>query len=138
MRQLRHRIVRGERGQALVEFALGSVLFLMTVFGTLQFALMIWRYNMISNLAQEGARWASVRGSSSTLTGAPATSGTVRNFVDTRSTGFTVTATITPDPVGAQGSIVSVQVQTSFAPLTGLLPLTTINMSSTAKMIVAR
>ena len=136
MRQLRHRIVRGQRGQALVEFALASVIFLMTIFGTLQFALMVWRYNMISNLAQEGARWASVRGSTSTIVNA--TSSDVQTFVASRSTGFTVTATTTPSPVGTQGSVVTVQVQTTFAPLTGILPMAALTMSSTAQMIVSR
>jgi Flp pilus assembly protein TadG len=136
MRQIPHRIVRGERGQALVEFAVASVVFLMTIFGTLQFGLMIWHYNMISNLAQEGARWASVRGSSSTITNA--TSSDVQTFIDSRSTGITVTATTTPSPVGAQGSIVTVQVQTTFAPLTGIVPMSTLTLSSTAQMVVSR
>lgn len=135
MNQIQRRVVKGQRGQALVEFALASVVFLMTIFGTLQFSLMIWRYNMISNLAQEGARWASVRGSSSGI--GNATSGSVQTFINSR-TGFTVTATTTPPTVGAAGSIVSVQVRTTFAPLTGLVPVGTLTMSSTAQMIVAR
>ena len=136
MRKIPRRVVRGERGQALVEFAFASVVFLMTVFGTLEFGLMIWHYNMISNLAQEGARWASVRGTSSTI--ANAASSDVETFVQSRSTGISVTATTTPSPVGAPGTIVTVQVQTTFAPLTGIVPMTTLNLSSTAQMIVAR
>jgi Flp pilus assembly protein TadG len=136
MRQMPRRTARGERGQALVEFAFASVVFLMTIFGTLQFGLMVWRYNMISNLAQEGARWASVRGTTSTIVNAGSTD--VQNFLDTRSTGFTITATTAPDPVGAQGSIVTVQVQTTFAPLTGIVPMSTLTLSSTAQMVVSR
>ena len=136
MRKIPRRVVRGERGQALVEFAFASVVFLMTDFGTLEFGLMIWHYNMISNLAQEGARWASVRGTSSTI--ANAASSDVETFVQSRSTGISVTATTVPSPVGAPGSIVTVQVQTTFAPLTGIVPMTTLNLSSTAQMIVAR
>jgi Flp pilus assembly protein TadG len=136
MRQMQRRMARGERGQALVEFALASVVFLMTIFGTLQFGLMVWHYNMISNLAQEGARWASVRGSTSTIVNA--TSSDVQTFVDSRSTGITVTATTAPSPVGTQGSIVTVQVQTTFAPLTGLIPMASLTLSSTAQMVVSR
>ena len=44
MRRLQHRVVRGQRGQALVEFAIASLVFFMTIFGTLQFGLMIWHY----------------------------------------------------------------------------------------------
>ena len=136
MRKRQHRIVRGQCGQALVEFAIASVVFLMTIFGTLQFGLMVWHYNMISNLAQEGARWASVRGTTSTILNAG--SGDVQTFIDSRSTGITVTATTTPDPVGAQGSIVTVQVQTTFAPLTGIVSMSTLTLSSTAQMVVSR
>lgn len=136
MRRTQQRIVRGERGQALVEFAFASIIFLMTVFGTLEFGLMVWHYNMISNLAQEGARWASVRGSSSSIVNA--TSSDVQTFLNTRATGISVTATTTPSPVGPQGSVVTVQVQTSFAPLTGLVPMSTLTLSSTAQMIVSR
>ena len=136
MRRLQRLIVRGECGQALVEFAIASVVFFMTIFGTLEFGLAIWNYNMISNLAQEGARWASVRGSSSTL--ANAASSDVQTFLDSRSTGITVTATTTPSPVGIPGSIVTVQVQTTFAPFTGIVPMSTLTLSSTAQMVVAR
>ena len=135
MRKRQHRIVKGECGQALIEFAVASVVFLMTVFGTLQFGIIVWHYNMISNLAQEGARWASVRGATSTIVNASSTD--VQNFLNGRSTGMTITATTTPDPVGTQGTVVTVQVQTTFAPLTGLLPVSR-TMTSTAQMIVAR
>ena len=136
MRQLQHPVARGERGQALVEFALASIVFLMTIFGTLQFGLMIWRYNMISNLAQEGARWASVRGTSSTIINAQLVP--CAGLLNSRSTGITVTAITTPSTVGPKGSIVTVEVRTTFAPLTGLLPLVSRTLSSTAKMVVAR
>ena len=124
------------RGETLVEYALALTLFLMTLFGITQFGLAVWQFNMISNLAQEGARWASVRGTSSTI--ANAASSDVETFVQSRSTGISVTATTVPSPVGAPGSIVTVQVQTTFAPLTGIVPMTTLNLSSTAQMVVSR
>jgi Flp pilus assembly protein TadG len=128
--------VRDERGQEIVEFALASFVFLMTIFGTLEFGLAVWRYNMVSNLAQEGARWASVRGSTSL---APASAGDVLTYLNTRSTGMTINVTTTPDPSTLMpGETVSVQVQTTFAPLTQLIPLTTMTLQSTAKMVVAR
>ena len=61
----RRRGLRSERGQTLVEFALGLVLVVITLLGTVQFGVAIFRYNMVSDLAQEGARWAMVRGSGS-------------------------------------------------------------------------
>ena len=55
MNRLRHRFVREEAGQELVEFALASLVFLMTIFGTLQFGLVVgttWSRN------PRKARWA--------------------------------------------------------------------------------
>jgi Flp pilus assembly protein TadG len=62
--------VRDNRGQSLVEFAFASIVFFMMLFGIVEFGIAVWRYNMVADLAQEGARWASVRGSDSD---APAT-----------------------------------------------------------------
>jgi Flp pilus assembly protein TadG len=134
--QLRRR-ARKDDGQSLVEFAFASVLFFMLVFGTIEFGLAIWQYNMVSDLAQEGARWASVRGSSSTI---PASASDLQTFVQSRSPGFTVTVTATPaDPsAAAPGGTISVRVQSSFSPVTALIPSTTLSLESTAKMIVSR
>jgi TadE-like protein len=52
--------LRGERGTALVEFALiGPILFLL-VFGILDFSLALNNYNQLSQLAGQGARAAAV------------------------------------------------------------------------------
>jgi Flp pilus assembly protein TadG len=127
---------RQNRGQALVEFALASMVFFVTIFATLQLGLAVWKYNMVANLAQEGARWASVRGSTSSL---PV--GSLQTFVQSRSLGINVTATASP--VGAPGALspgqtVSVRVQTVFVPFTPLIPMTTVTLQSTAKMVMAR
>ena len=138
MRRIARRFVNAESGQALVEFALGALLFFTVLFGTIEFGLAVWRYNMVSNLAQEGARWASVRGSTSSP---PATSSLdVQAYVRSRAVGMTVTATT---PLGAPsarkpGEMVSVQVQTVVTPLTQLIPHGTLTFSSTASMVMAR
>ncbi len=59
-RGVKRGFVRGETGDAIVEFALASALFFATLFGILEFGQAVWRYNMLAELAQEGARWASV------------------------------------------------------------------------------
>src|SRR5438093_611632 len=51
---------RGEGGETLVEFALALTVFLMTVLGTMELGIGVFRYNMMSDLAQEGSRWAAV------------------------------------------------------------------------------
>jgi Flp pilus assembly protein TadG len=128
---------RNQAGQSLVEFALSSVLFFTVIFGIVQFGRAVWQYNTVSNLAQEGARWASVRGSSSSM---PATAAELQAYVESRSPGFSLTATATPanPSAAAPGGVISVQVTSSFAVATPLLPIASINLSSTAQMIVSR
>jgi Flp pilus assembly protein TadG len=128
---------RNQDGQSLVEFALSSILFFTVVFGIVQFGLAVWQYNTVSNLAQEGARWASVRGSSSSM---PATAADLQAFVESRSTGFAVTVTATPanPSAAAPGGVISVQVSSSFNMATALIPAASMTLASTAKMVVSR
>jgi hypothetical protein len=46
------------RGQAAVEFALASGLFLLVVGGLIQFAAILWSQNTINQIARDTARWA--------------------------------------------------------------------------------
>ena len=80
--------VRSERAETLVEFALALTMFLTILFGTIQFGLAVWQNNLLSNLAQEGARWASVRGNSVGST-RWATRADVEAFVQSRAVGLT-------------------------------------------------
>jgi len=138
MRSSVRRFVDAESGQTIVEFALGALLFFTLLFGTIEVGLVVWRYNMLSNLAQEGARWGSVRGSTSSFP--HASNSDVQTYVQGRAVGMTVTVTT---PLGAPsalqpGQTVSVQVQTAVAPLTQLVPHGTLTLSSTASMVIAR
>jgi Flp pilus assembly protein TadG len=137
-----HRRGRGaglgaERGETLVEFAVAAVLFMMCLFGTIEFGLGVWQYNMVSNLAQEGARLASVCGPTKTLTNAACD---VSSVVQGRALGMNVTVTF---PLGnpstiAPGNLVAVKVAHDFGPDIPLLPTGTIRLQSTSQMIVAR
>jgi Flp pilus assembly protein TadG len=131
------RVFGGESSaQALVEFALASIVFFTTMLGTISFGLAIWQYDMVSSLAQEGARWASVRGSSSS---SPASSANVQTYVQTRSPGFTVSVSTSAAPSSlSAGSTLTVTVQTTFFPLTSLVPVGSMTLSSTAQMIMQR
>jgi Flp pilus assembly protein TadG len=127
---------RDDRGQSLVEFALASVIFFMTLFGTIEFGRAIWHYNMVSDLAQEGARWAAVHGNKSA---SPASSADVQTFVRSRALGITVTVTATPAPSTLlPGSMVTVNVTSSFSPLTTIIPSATLTLQSTARMVISR
>lgn len=141
---------RGERGETLVEFALSLTLYCVTLFGTLQFGLVVWQYNMLANLAQEGARWASVRGSTAGANAASAAQ--VRSFVQARSLNINPTVSVfsvnsttkactatTVNPsalVSGQG--VCVRVTKTLNPFTRIVPRGAMTFSSTAQMIMLR
>ena len=59
------------RGQALAEFALVVPLFLILVFGIVDFARGIFAYSVLSNAAREGARYAMVHGTLSATDNPP-------------------------------------------------------------------
>lgn len=137
MKALRSRLLKEDRGSELIEFAVASVVFFTIIFGTIEFGLGVWQYNMTSDLAQEGARWAAVHGSSSA---SPATAAQLQTYVQGRAPGFTVTVTATPANPSAvnPGGTIAVQVNSSFAPVTTLIPSATLNLTSTARMKVFR
>ncbi|HLL77592.1 MAG TPA: TadE family protein [Pyrinomonadaceae bacterium] len=54
----------GERGAALVEFALCATLFLTVVFGVLEFGRMLWVHNALADATRRAARYAVTRGKS--------------------------------------------------------------------------
>lgn len=131
------KLLRDRSGQSLIEFAVAAPVFLLMLFGTINFGIGIHRYNMIADLAQEGARWASVRGSGS-RTG-PASSADVQTYIQSRTPGFTITASATPVPSTlTPGQTVTVVVNYTFAPFTGLVPQLTIPLQATASMTMSR
>jgi Flp pilus assembly protein TadG len=88
------RLAREERGSELVEFAVTASLLVAVLFGAIEFGLAVYADHFVSSAAQEGARYAIVRGadwSSSCSTSAPpsftlsyhckASNGDVQNYV---------------------------------------------------------
>jgi Flp pilus assembly protein TadG len=127
--------LRDTRAAALVESALVGFVYFLTVFGTIELGVAVWKYNMVANLAQEGARWAMVRGQKSSM---PATASDVHTFVQSRAP-FAVTVTTTPAPsTTLAGGLVAVRVETTFTPVSGIIPQSVLTLSSTARMIVSR
>lgn len=51
------RAVKDERGQDLVEFALVVPIILLLFLGIIEFGIIVFRYNTVSNAAREGARY---------------------------------------------------------------------------------
>jgi len=95
------------RGAAVVEFAIVAPLFLLLVFGIIEFGRMVMVQQVITNAAREGARQGIVPGSSSSQ---------VNNTVSTYLNGTSIggaTTTVSPDPAAAtygQGITVTVSV----------------------------
>jgi Flp pilus assembly protein TadG len=52
------RFKRDERGAALVEFALGAAVFMTVVFAVLEFGILLWTHNALTDAARRGARYA--------------------------------------------------------------------------------
>jgi len=47
-----------EKGSTLVEYAIGATVFLMAVFGVLEFGRALWTHNALTDAARRGARYA--------------------------------------------------------------------------------
>ena len=147
-RQHRARRTRrsAEAGESLVEFAFASVIFLSIVLGTIEFGIAVWNFNLVSNLAQEGARFAAVRGQTagSACSGmalpCSATNANVQAFVQNRASGLPVTVTTpagAPNAIAA-GNMVEVRVSHTLALGGGLIPAWNFPVVGSARMIVAR
>jgi Flp pilus assembly protein TadG len=130
---------QGQRGETLIEFAFASVIFFMLIFGIIQFGIVIWNYNLVSNLAQEGARYAAVHGAGS---GATQNESQVATWVQSRAIGMAVTTTMSPSTAAPgnviAGNPVAVTVTHTLNWGGGLLPVWSFNVQSTARMIVTR
>ncbi len=119
------------RGQTAAEFAIVALLLLTMIFGIIQFAQLLNAYELITEAAQEGSRYAMVRGSS---VASPATTADVQGIVQTRAAALNAASmTITPawTPNNNPGSIVSVQVTYKFKFAAGFVsPSVTLSTSS--------
>jgi Flp pilus assembly protein TadG len=130
---------QGERGETLLEFAFASVIFFVMIFGAIEFGIGVWNYNLVSNLAQEGARYAAVHGVTS---GAPKNQTDVGSFVTSRAIGLPVTTTTAPTTSSpgdvAAGATVTVTVSHTLNIGGGLLPRWNFPVQSSAQMTVTR
>jgi Flp pilus assembly protein TadG len=148
----------GEKGSGLVEFALASSILFSMVFGILQMCLAFYTYDYISEAAREGTRWAMVRGSTS-CTNTPglakcnALTTDISNFV--KGLGYpgidatdymTVTTTYwnpdgtacTSGTCNAPGNAVQTQVAYAFSLSIPFWKVTTLNMSSTSRVLISQ
>ena len=83
-------------GQTLVEFALSASALLVFLFGVVIMARGIYAYDTVAYAAQQGARWAMVRGNGCTVADCPATSSEISAFVQTKANGIANEISVTP------------------------------------------
>jgi Flp pilus assembly protein TadG len=139
----------GERGSALVEFAIASTVALTMIFGIIDFGRGLYTYHLVANAARAGSRFAIVRGNTCAVAGCPVTSAQVQTYVRGLAPGIdpnslTVTATWPggADCVGVvnnnPGCPVVVTVTYPFKFMVALLPGFTMSMTSVSQMSISQ
>jgi Flp pilus assembly protein TadG len=126
------------RGSTLVEAALVTIPFFTLILGIIACGYLVFTYDSLAFGAQQGARWASVRGSTS---GTPATTASVQAFVNGQVPGLvpaSLSVQTTWSPDNKPGSTVTVQVSYTAAPLSTLSLPNTLTIRSSSSTTVSR
>lgn len=109
---------RSQRGAAgMVELGIALPIFFTLLFGIVTYGHAMFADTQVSYAARAAARWASVRGSSSST---PATSATVQTYVRSKAKGLVANnllVTTTWSPNNQAGSNVTVDVSYSMTPI---------------------
>ena len=152
---------RSETGSEVVEFALSATVFTAFVMGFMEMCLVLFMLNSVNEAARQGARWASVRGTTSSTTSngvtsctnphistCPAQSNDVQTYVKTmpgmNSSNTTVTVNwcnsngascSTSQSNAAPGNVVMVKVSYKFAKVP-YFSSAAVTLSSTAKKVI--
>jgi Flp pilus assembly protein TadG len=134
MRNRKH----GQRGQALMEFGLVFMVFLLVLYGIMEFGRMVASYNVLAGAAREGARYATVHGSASSST---ASSTDIQTIVRNWSLGLdtsSVMVTTTWTPSNRPGSTVKVSASYAMLPFTGLILKNNMTLTSSSTMVISQ
>jgi Flp pilus assembly protein TadG len=130
-----------QRGSSMVETALTVSIFLMFMFGTVEFGRAMFVHNQLAFLAEEGARYASTRGLT-VPSAQQASASNVSTIVKNMAVAIpTANMTVTTTWQGTQGTVgqwVKVQVSYPFTFIGPYMPYSNINLSSTAQTTVLR
>ncbi len=152
--------LRDETGSTLVEFAISAILLFTLIFGILDGSRALYVDHFVANAAQEGARYAMVRGASWSAScsatvayNCNASSANIATFVQSIATAGVAKANITTtatwpgtNAAGASctsgstkniaGCAVKVIVTYPFSFVVPLLPLKTLSLSSTSQVTI--
>ncbi len=119
----------GQTGQALVEFAMASIIFFTIIFGTLDFGRAIYQFSQLTNAVREGARVAKVD---------PGNTAAVKQKVIDTGTGINIPASsISVSAASELGDTVTVSVTYQFDLVTGtFLGITVPPYTASASVVV--
>jgi Flp pilus assembly protein TadG len=151
---------RSEEGDALVEFALIGISLLMVIFAIVGFGETLYAYNIVSEAAREGTRYAIVRGATCTgwATACPAAASDIQTYVqgilskeiyvNPASTGaWTVKVNTTwpannpgcvGTPANSPGCTVQVQVQYNFTLTLAFIKAMPMTITSASDMVITQ
>src|SRR6186997_3393043 len=82
MRARRKRTLSDNRGQALLEFLLTSVMLLTTIFAAVQLSVFVYTYSVLAEGAKQGVRYAIVHGSTSSVNSTTDIENAVKRYVN--------------------------------------------------------
>jgi Flp pilus assembly protein TadG len=154
--------LREDRGGTLVEFAISALVLMASFFGIMDFSRALYAYHFVSYAAQEGSRYAMVRGNdwtgscaSASSYACAASSANITSFVQglapmgISSGNITVTPSwpqlnadnsstgcSTTTTQNSQGCLVKVKVTYAFHFIMPFLPNSALNMSSTSENVI--
>ena len=125
-------------GQATAEFAIVAAVFLTLLLGMIEFSAAMYAYDFVSYAASQTARYAMVRGSTSS---SPAQLSDLQSYAESLASGLnpanlSISAAWTPN--NQPGSLVKVTVQYNFQFVGGLFPSATFPFTDTVQMRIAR
>ena len=130
-----------EPGQAAIELAMTTILFITLVLFIMDGGRIFWNYLTVAEVAQEGARYAITHGANSTAPVGPNGYTALRDLVEARAVGLdpahlTVTATWANDD-NHRGSTVTVEVAYATGSITSLFwDGITFTLADSASMVV--
>lgn len=139
--------------RSTLEMCIILILFLTLTIGLIDFGIGVSEYNTVAHLARQGTRYASVRGGACTSPCVPATANDIRDAVRSKAVGLDpqrviVTTTTLDCPSGTNsaawpannqpGRAVQVVVAYDFTPLTRLLNVGTITLTSTSQLVISQ
>jgi len=134
---------QSEDGQAMVEFAITFSILIGFVFAFMELCMMLYSYDMISECAREGTRYAIVHGASCltpTNASCTVTAANVNSYVSglgwANPGGHMIVATSYPDNNENPGSRVQVTVTYSFPIMLSWAPAGSISMQSSSQMYI--